>query len=190
MDGTPRGVKLIGKGPKAPANTLSQTGSAASSFGNLANTWSQNAAAPIGAASQYYTSLLNGGAAAQNAVAPSAMNIRSLYQGNQSAIQNFMPQGGEKNYALLQNNLAKTGSIANLYANVQPQAAQSLASLGGMETQASQGYGSLDNQNLSNLIGYQASQNQQKGQSLGGIGAGIGSLGGTLLGSKAPWFFS
>lgn len=179
----------MGKGPKAPGNTLPNQGSLANSFSGLANNWSAGAAAPIGAATNYYTALLNGGPAAQNAVAPSAMNIRNVYGGNENTLKNFMPAGGERNLALQQNQLAKTGSIANLYANVQPQAAQSLASLGGMQGQLGQGYGGLANQGLGSLIQYQSGQNQAKGQALGGIGGGIGSLAGLALGQHKPWIF-
>lgn len=117
------------------------------------------------------------------------MNIRNVYGGNQKTIQDFLPQGGEKNNALAQNQLAKTGSIANLYANVQPQAAQSLASLGGLQAQIGQGFGGLANQGNNSLIQYQAGQNQAKGQALGGVGAGIGSLAGLGLGQRKPWIF-
>jgi hypothetical protein len=136
---------------------------------------------PVKTATDWYTSLLQGGKGAQNVVAPSAMNISDVYRGQANTAKNFMPAGGERNLALSTLAQGRARSIADLYANVQPMAAQNLASLGFGAAQAGQGFGSNANQGFGSLIGYQGQRNQAKGAALGGIGAGLGSIAGIGL---------
>ncbi len=90
-------------------------------------------------------------------------------------MQRFMPAGGERNLSLGNLSNERTRSIADLYANVQPGAAQGLAGLG---TSA----GGLGTSGYGALTGYQAGQNQAKGQAMGGVGSGLGAIAGSFLG--------
>lgn len=171
----------MGKGPSAPGSTLNSQSSLANSFGNAGSSLLGGAASNLNTAGNFYQQLLSGGQGAQNVVAPSAMNISQVYGGNQKTLQDFMPAGGERNLALQQNQLGKTSSIANLYANVQPMAAQGLASLGATAGGLGTSAGGVGMQGLSSLTNYQAQQNAAKGSALGSLGTGLGTFTGLGL---------
>jgi hypothetical protein len=120
--------------------------------------------------------LSGNGTGGQQLVAPSAQQIGQVYSGNAKTLQNFMPAGGERNLALTQNQLGKASSIAGLYSNVQPYAAQQLASLGQATGQLGTSAGGVGTAGYGTLAGYQGQQNAAKGASLGGIGSGLGSI--------------
>lgn len=122
--------------------------------------------------------LSGNGTGGQQLVAPSAQQIGQVYQGSDKTLRNFMPAGGERNLALQQNQLNKASSIAGLYQNVQPYAAQQLASLAGVGGQLGLGGGSVGTTGFGDLTQYQSGQNAAKGAALGGIGQGLGLLGG------------
>jgi hypothetical protein len=143
------------------------------------------AEAPIRSAEDFYGALLRGGAGARQAVAPSAMNISRVYGGAEKSLRSFMPMGGERNLARAQLGTEKARSIADLYTNVQPYAADKLATLGFGRAQAGAGFGGVATQGYGQLVDYQAKRNQAKGMALGGIGQGLGSLAGGWIGKAA-----
>lgn len=178
----------MGKGPKAPSTTLNSLSSNATGLAN-AGTGFINASMPAyKSATDFWSGVLSGGnTGGQQLVAPSAQSIGQLYSGNQKTLQNFMPAGGERNLALQQNQLQKASSIAGLYRNVQPYAAQQLASLAGVGLQGGTGAAGVGQQGFGDLASYMANQNAAKGASLGGIGKGLGTILAAPTAS-APWW--
>lgn len=83
-------------------------------------------------AKDYWTSLLQGGQAAQVAVAPIAEQVQATSEAGQKNILNSLPAGGERNLALAQAKIQQGSDISRLYAGVQPTAAQNLAQLAGI----------------------------------------------------------
>lgn len=166
----------MGKGPSIGKSAFQGAEGLAGAFGNLGKSFAGMAEGPINTATNWYRSLLGGGQAARNVVAPAAMEIGNVYRGAKNAAQNFLPAGGERNLALAGLSNDRARSVADLYANVQPMAAQGLASLGfgagelgsSFAGQGNSGYGQLEN--------YQGQRNQAKGSALGGIGSGLGSI--------------
>jgi hypothetical protein len=183
----------LGKGPKAPSNTLPALGGLASGFGNTSQGWMSAAAGPYKSATDFWSGVLSGnGTGGQQLVAPSAQQIGQVYSGNAKTLQNFMPAGGERNLALSQNQLGKASSIAGLYNNVQPYAAQQLANLAGLGGQIGTGTGQLATAGFGDLTAYQGQQNAAKGASMGGIGSGLGKIfSSAFLGpvGATPWIF-
>src|SRR6267142_3883304 len=121
-------------------------------------------------ATNFWTDLLKGGQAAQQATGPYASLIGQAAQGARQNILGSTPRGGEQNLALAQNTNQASNNIARLYAGMQPTAASNLAQIAGeyfgsgsavnpganigsaaqnylsqqqMSEQAGQGYGSL-----------------------------------------------
>lgn len=167
----------MGKGPKVPQNVATSESDLLNSYSNLGKQFG----AAGGLAQNFWSQVLGGGPGAANAVAPAAMNINETATGAQNAINSFMPAGGERNLASAQLQNQKQGQIANLYANVQPQAANALTGIAGLGSSFG-GVGANAGGSLLSLAGNQA---QAKGQALGGLGQGIGTfLGGTKLAGK------
>jgi len=168
----------LGKGPSAPSGTLPEFGQLAKGFGGASNAWLGLGSDNLKSAGDFYQALLSGGKAAQGVVAPSAMNISRVYGGNANTIKNFMPAGGERNLALAQNQNQRAQSIADLYTNVQPAAAQGLAGLGQVRAGVGGNLGQLASGGYGDLTAYQGQRNAAKGATLGGIGQGLGTIAG------------
>src|SRR6266704_3253597 len=87
--------------------------------------------AALAPASNYWSSLLQGGQAAVQATGPYASLIGQQGQGTRNAIVAGTPRGGEKNLALAENSMQTGNNIARLYAGMQPLAAQGLQGVAG-----------------------------------------------------------
>lgn len=138
-------------------------------------------------AGHYFRALLQGGQAAQAAVAPAAENVSQLYAGSRRSIENFLPRGGERNLALATSDISRSNDLARLYAGVQPAAANALMQLGGVQSGTGTAFGgvgtSLTGQGglgAASLLNYYSDQQQALGQGLGGLAQGAG----TLIGMK------
>jgi hypothetical protein len=173
----------MGKGPKVPQQAIDANVNLQNTEAGLLKNYSNIALPGLNTASNYWTSLLQGGPSAQAATAPYAQTIAQQTAANQKNIQNTLPAGGEKNLALAQNQTGMGQSIANLYQGLGPQAAQQLQALSLGSAGAGTGSGGVSAgagaSNL-NLAGQQANA---KGQMWGGIGSGVGSLIGGKLGA-------
>lgn len=160
----------MGKGPQVNQSSIDTQA-------NLANQFAGVGIPAVHTASDYWTSLLKGGTAAQQAVAPVASQIQQQYQGSNNATRNLTPQGGQRNLALSQAPIQESGQLARLYAGVQPMAANALSSLG-------EGVGGISSSAGSSLTGLAGQNAMAKGQALGGIGQGLGSAAGGFLAGK------
>lgn len=173
-----------GKGPKVPQSSVDTNVNLQNTEAGLLKQYSSIAIPGITTANNYWTSLLQGGPAAQAATAPYAETIAGQTAANQKQIQNTLPQGGQKELAEAQNLTQSGASVANLYQGLGPQAAAALSgtSLGAAGAGTSSGGVSASagaaNENLA------ASQAAAKGNLFGGVGSGVGSLLGGVLGSK------
>lgn len=85
----------------------------------------------LSGAGNYWSSLLQGGQAARQAVGPIAGQLGQAAEGARQSILATTPRGGEQNLAVAQNYNQLAGNVANLYAGLQPLAAQNLGQLGG-----------------------------------------------------------
>lgn len=121
-------------------------------------------------ARDYWSSLLQGGPAATQAVGPYAAQIRTQGTGADRAITSMLPAGGERNLARAQNVQSTYGNIQRLTEGVQPTAASALGSLAGLPISAgtaTQGQGvSLG----PSLMANQQSQKQASAQGAAGLG--------------------
>lgn len=131
----------------------------------------------------YFSSLLEGGQPARLAVAPAAAEIGNVYGAASRDISTFLPRGGERNLALAQTDIARSGDLSRLYAGVQPQAAAALASLFGLSTQAgtgaagtSVGFGSVGAGAGGTLLDFYAKRDKTRLAGALGIGRGLGDL--------------
>ena len=82
-------------------------------------------------ATNFWTDLLKGGQAAQQATGPYASLIGQAAQGARQNILGSTPRGGEQNLALAQNTNQASNNIARLYAGMQPTAASNLSQIAG-----------------------------------------------------------
>src|SRR5882724_5380058 len=82
-------------------------------------------------ATNFWTDLLKGGQAAQQAIGPYASLIGQAAQGARQNILGSTPRGGEQNLALAQNTNQASNNIARLYAGMQPTAASNLSQIAG-----------------------------------------------------------
>src|SRR6266704_4461361 len=121
--------------------------------------------AALAPASNYWSSLLQGGQAAVQATGPYASLIGQQGQGTRNAIVAGTPRGGEQNLALAENSMQTGNNIARLYAGMQPLAAQ------GLQGVAGEYLGSGANFNPSANIGGAFGQ-YGLGQQMAGAGAG------------------
>jgi hypothetical protein len=175
----------MGKGPKVPQSAIDAQAALQQQMAGLANQYASTAFPMMQSAGNYWSSLMKGGTAAQQAVAPFAEQISSGYKGAEQSIRNFAPMGGERNLALAQLPMQRSSDLARLYAGVGPAAATNLGNLaigqGGLGANFG-GVGSSAGSSLANLAGQQAAG---KGGALGGLGAGLGSfMGRTKLAGK------
>lgn len=117
------------------------------------------------ASANYYQNLLSGNPAAMaQAIQPTANGIRAQYQGARNQLNTYAPMGGGRSNLMAQLPFQSAGAISNALAQVQPQAAQQLGSLG------------LGIGNLGLGIGGLGLNQQQ-------FGAGQQQIGGNLLNS-------
>lgn len=135
-------------------------------------------------ATDYWSSLMAGGPAAQAATAPYAQQIAQQTAASQKQIEQNLPAGGEKNLALAELPIQSGASIANLYQGLGPTAATQLGNLALGSAGAGTGSGGVAAGAGSSLTGLAGQQNQAKGSAKGGAGAGLGSLAGGALASK------
>lgn len=135
----------------------------------------------LGAASNYYQTLLGRGgrSAMQAMVAPAAENISDVYGGAERGIESGYTRGGSRDLALEETRRQKAGQIARLTQGVQPQAAGMLGSLGlaqtGQGVGAQQGAGGLYSSLLGTMTG---------GRAIGLQGAIAGDRTGTAAGQN------
>lgn len=173
-----------GKGPSVPQSAVDSQVNLQNTEAGLLKQYSGIAIPGLQTASDYWSSLLKGGPAAQAATAPYAQTIAAQTAAAQQQIKNTLPMGGEQNLALAQSKTQQGASVANLYQGLGPTAASQLQALSLGSAGAGTGSGSVSagagasNENLA------ASQAAAKGQMLGGIGSGVGTLAGGMLGSK------
>ncbi len=138
-------------------------------FGLTKNQYAQGNAA-ISPAASFWTDLLKGGQAAQQATGPYAALIGQAGQGARQQILGSTPRGGEQNLALAENVNNQSNNIARLYAGMQPTAANNLQQLAA--TYFGSGAGVNPNANTGaaaqNYLQQQA-MSQQAGQGFGGL---------------------
>ncbi len=120
----------------------------------------------------YWSSILQGGHAANLALGPESQAIRGGFDVAQRNIEQILPRGGERNLSLAQLEIEKGGRLGNLPTIARRQAAGNLAQLSGIPFGVGSAAGGQATSLASNLLSY--GQNQQQ-QALGGA-QGIGEL--------------
>lgn len=125
-------------------------------------------------AKDYWTSLLQGGQAAQVAVAPIAEQVQATSEAGQKNILNSLPAGGERNLALAQAKIQQGADVSRLYAGVQPTAAQNLAQLAGIAGGQGVGIANTASPSTANATNYfantAATDSASAGQSASALG--------------------
>src|SRR5882724_4804205 len=121
-------------------------------------------------ATNFWTDLLKGGQAAQQATGPYASLIGQAAQGARQNILGSTPRGGEQNLALAQNTNQASNNIARLYAGMQPTAASNLGQIAGeyFNSGAATNPGANISAAAQNYLGQQQ-MSQQAGQGYGGL---------------------
>ncbi|KKL49864.1 hypothetical protein LCGC14_2311260, partial [marine sediment metagenome] len=120
----------------------------------------------------YWSSILQGGHAANLALGPESQAIRGGFDVAQRNIEQNLPRGGERNLSLAQLEIEKGGRLGNLPTIARRQAAGSLAQLSGIPFGVGSAAGAQATGLAGNLLNYGVSQQQQ---ALGGA-TGIGEL--------------
>jgi len=133
--------------------------------------------------SNFWSNILKGGPAAQQATGPVAGLLGQQYAGAARGIQSSLPAGGETNLALANLKAQQAQQTGQLYQGLQPTAAQQLTAIG---TGAGQtGAGLTGSGSFLGYAGVNAGQGalqsllqqqMMQAQSGAGLGAGIGSL--------------
>jgi hypothetical protein len=172
----------MGKGPKVPQSSVDTQVGLQKTEADLLSKYSSLALPGIKNATDYWSSIMKGGLAAQQAVAPYAQQIQANNAATARTVQNTMPAGGERNLALDRLPVQTSAQIANLYAGLQPQAASMLGNLGLGTAQAGTGSGGVSSSAGASNEQLAASQAQAKAQMFAGIGQGVGELAGGYLG--------
>lgn len=147
-------------------------------------------------AKDYWTSLLQGGQAAQVAVAPIAEQVQATSEAGQRNILNSLPAGGERNLALAQAKIQQGSDISRLYAGVQPTAASNLGQLAGSITGQGVNLGSTAAPSTGSALNYfsqnASNQTAAANEAASGFGSALnrylyqkGQKGGTNTGGQS-----
>jgi len=174
----------MGKGPKVPQSSIDAQVNLQNTESDLLKQYSNIALPYMTSAGNYWQALMQGGPAAQRAVAPYAQDISTQAGTTARNITNTLPAGGERNLALAELPIATGTNIANLYQRMGPLAAEQLQALSLGSAGAGNAAGGVSasagaaNENLA------ASVANSKGNMFGSAGAGLGSLAGSVLASK------
>lgn len=121
-------------------------------------------------ATAFWTDLLKGGQAAQQATGPYAAMIGQAGQGARQQILGSTPRGGEQNLALAENVNNQSNNIARLYAGMQPTAASNLEQI------AQAYFGSGSGVNPGANVGAAASNYLNQQNNAASAGQGFGGL--------------
>lgn len=122
-------------------------------------------------AADYWNSLLSGNQTlASQAVSPYANIIKQQAQATQRNLLSSQPSGGEANLARATAAQGTNAQLAQLYAGVQPTAANSLGSLAGTAFGAGSSAGGTVNPNIGAAAGILNNQSNQVQQGITGLG--------------------
>ena len=118
----------------------------------------------------YWSSILQGGHAANLALGPESQAIRGGFDVAQRNIEQNLPRGGERNLGLAQLEIEKGGRLGNLPTLARRQAAGSLGQLAGLPFGVASAAGGQASGLAGNLLNYGLSQQQQALSGATGIG--------------------
>ena len=118
----------------------------------------------------YWSSILQGGHAANLALGPEAQSIRGGFDVAQRNIEQNLPRGGERNLSLAQLEIEKGGRLGNLPTLARRQAAGNLGQLAGLPFGVASAAGGQATGLAGNLLNYGVSQQQQALSGATGIG--------------------
>ena len=118
----------------------------------------------------YWSSILQGGHAANLALGPESQAIRGGFDVAQRNIEQNLPRGGERNLGLAQLEIEKGGRLGNLPTLARRQAAGNLGQLAGLPFGVASAAGGQATGLAGNLLNYGLSQQQQALSGATGIG--------------------